>query len=174
MKTHKKTLLDENMRLKVSQQALKAKINQQQKKLKMVQNTLNIQLFNNPKTNKKNQNRARDDQKNDEEVKNIRKFGGYRTRIDAVTHGPSQAATEWRRMQIDIGRNSMGYQNLIKLCPGYTKNKKKGWKLDIDMIEQPKIDAKCGKKRWVGRYKKWRQFLHEFDNIDNVESKMKK
>ena len=174
MKTHKKTLLDENMRLKVSQQALKAKVNQQQKKLKMVQNTLNIQLFNKPKTNKKNQNRARDDQKNDEEVKNIRKFGGYRTRIDPMTHGPSQAATEWRRMQIDIGKNSMGYQNLVKLCPGYTKNKKKGWKLDIDMIEQPKIDAKCGKKRWVGRYKKWRQFLHEFDNIDDVESKMKK
>jgi len=142
---------------------------------------MNLQLFG-------HKTQQRDDQKNDGESTEIKKkqritkerivsmniFRG--NRADKGIRGPSPAAIEWRRSQIEYGKNCIGYKNLINLYPDYELNKKKGkgWKFDFAMIEMPKLEEKVGKKRWVGRYKKWRQFLHEFDNLESVIAKMRK
>ncbi|KAL1490272.1 hypothetical protein ABEB36_012994 [Hypothenemus hampei] len=60
-----------------------------------------------------------------------------------------------RQKQIEYGKNTIGYENYLKLVP---KNKRSR--------EDPKTPPKCGKysrRGWEGLIKKWRINLHKYD-----------
>lgn len=85
---------------------------------------------------------------------------------------PSSDATEWREKQIKYGKNTIGYKSFINKYP----NKDLRFRLNNNLISTPDKNEKIGKKRWVGKYQKWRKFLHKFDfdefqddNNDNNE-----
>ena len=61
-------------------------------------------------------------------------------------------------------------------CPEEpTGTKYQNWKLkfDIEIQLSPAAEDKIGKKRWTGKYAKWREFLHKFDDIDTVMAAIK-
>jgi len=72
---------------------------------------------------------------------------------------PSSEATEWREKQILIGKNTIGYKNFNKKYP----NKELKFRTSNNLLSTPDSKDKVGKKRWVGKYQKWRKFLHSFD-----------
>jgi len=73
---------------------------------------------------------------------------------------PSEGATNWRLKQISYGKNTEGYKNFVKKFP----NKDLRFRYMHDLVPTPDAKEKIGKKRWVGKYQKWRKFLHQFDN----------
>jgi len=72
---------------------------------------------------------------------------------------PSLDAVEWREKQIKLGKETEGYMNMIKMYP----NKDLRFRLNNNLVSTPNPREKIGKKRWVGKYQKWRIWLHEFD-----------
>ena len=76
---------------------------------------------------------------------------------------PSQGATDWRQKQISYGKNTVGYKNFAKKFP----NKDLRFRHMHDLVSTPDAKEKIGKKRWVGKYQKWRKFLHTFDATDS-------
>ena len=72
---------------------------------------------------------------------------------------PSSGAIEWREKQIFYGKNTIGYKNFIKKYPNKELNR-----LNNSLLSTPDPTEQIGKKRWVGKYQKWRKFLHQFDN----------
>jgi len=60
-----------------------------------------------------------------------------------------------RQKQIDYGKNTVGYENFIKLIP---KDKR--------LKEHPRTPDKyqvCSKRAWDGQVRKWRRQLHAYD-----------
>eukprot|EP01084_Bolivina_argentea_P033259 61547_1 len=78
-----------------------------------------------------------------------------------VDYKPSNDAEIWRKKQIKMGKNTIGYMNYIKIYP----NKDTRFRLNNNLLLTPDSREKIGKKRWCGKYSKWRKFLHQFDNI---------
>jgi len=78
---------------------------------------------------------------------------------------PSQGATQWRYKQISYGKNTVGYKNFVKKYP----NKDLRFRHTHSLVSTPDAKEKIGKKRWVGKYQKWRKFLHRFDSSDSGE-----
>jgi len=79
---------------------------------------------------------------------------------------PSQDATEWRKKHIAYAKNSQGYANFVKKYP----NKDLRYRHLNGLVSTPDANEKIGKKRWVGKLKKWRKFLHQFDAEDDGDS----
>jgi len=78
---------------------------------------------------------------------------------------PSSEAIEWRAKQINLGKETKGYINFIKIYP----NKDLRFRLSNNLLSTPTKNERIGKKRWVGKYQKWRKFLHKFDEIDQEQ-----
>jgi len=78
---------------------------------------------------------------------------------------PSAEAIEWRAKQINLGKGTQGYMNFIKIYP----NKDLRFRLGNNLLSTPTKNERIGKKRWVGKYQKWRKFLHKFDEIDQEQ-----
>lgn len=76
---------------------------------------------------------------------------------------PSQGATDWRQKQISYGKNTVGYRNFVRKYP----NKDLRFRHLHSLVSTPDPKEKIGKKRWVGKYQKWRKFLHQFDSADS-------
>lgn len=64
-----------------------------------------------------------------------------------------------RMKQIEYGKNTLGYQNYIKLVP---KHKRKLHGKDRDP-QTPDAKAKSSKRTFDGQVKAWRRQLHEWD-----------
>jgi len=78
---------------------------------------------------------------------------------------PSQGATDWRQKQLSYGKNTVGYRNFLQKYP----NKDLRFRHMHSLVSTPDAKEKIGKKRWVGKYQKWRKFLHQFDSSDSGE-----
>jgi len=79
---------------------------------------------------------------------------------------PSQDATEWRQKQISYGKNTVGYRNFVRKFP----DKALVFRHLNGLVSTPDAKEKIGKKRWVGKYQKWRKFLHRFDSPSSSDS----
>jgi len=77
---------------------------------------------------------------------------------------PSQGATDWRHKQISYGKNTVGYRNFVRKHP----NKDLRFRHLNSLVSTPDAKEKIGKKRWVGKYQKWRKFLHQFDSAEDT------
>jgi len=75
---------------------------------------------------------------------------------------PSVEASEWRAKQIKLGKETQGYINFIKIYPDTDMR----FRLRNNLCSTPDKNEKIGKKRWCGKYKKWRKFLHTFDDLE--------
>merc|ERR1712190_182800 len=78
---------------------------------------------------------------------------------------PSAEALEWRTKQIKLGKQTKGYLNFIRIYP----DKDLRSRLSNNLCSTPDKNERIGKKRWGGKYKKWRKFLHKFDDLDAEE-----
>jgi len=78
---------------------------------------------------------------------------------------PSAEATEWRMKQIKLGKQTQGYLNFIKIYP----DKDLRFRLSNNLCSTPDKNERIGKKRWGGKYKKWRKFLHKFDDMETEQ-----
>jgi len=65
---------------------------------------------------------------------------------------------ETRQKQIDIGKNTPGYQNYLKLVP--RSQRKRG------NPQTPHKYQVCSKRSWDGQIRKWRRLLHKFDPVE--------
>jgi len=78
---------------------------------------------------------------------------------DEDDFGPSQELNqrrlETRQRQIDIGKNTPGYQNYIRSVP--KDQRKRG---DPQTPHKHQI---CSKRSWDGQIRKWRRMLHTYD-----------
>lgn len=97
-------------------------------------------------------------------VSNISRVGspksvGSRASTVSVVCAPSEGALKWRQKQIQYGTNTEGYKNFTAQYP----NKDALFRLSHEFVPSPDPKEKIGKKRWVGKYQKWRKFLHTFD-----------
>lgn len=79
----------------------------------------------------------------------------------------SQAAMDWRLKQISYGKNTLGYQTYIREHPC----KEFHYRRDRGLPMTPNANDMIGKKRWVGKLRKWRKELHFFDNKYDNECK---
>ncbi|XP_022086543.1 uncharacterized protein LOC110977060 [Acanthaster planci] len=61
-----------------------------------------------------------------------------------------------RQKQIDLGKNTLGYDNYLRLVPKYKRVKNKH-------ISTPNKFQKCSRRAWDGLIKLWRRKLHEYD-----------
>jgi len=86
---------------------------------------------------------------------------GSRASSVSVVCAPSEGAVKWREKQIQYGTNTEGYKNFIAQYP----NKDAQFRLSNEFVPTPDPKEKIGKKRWVGKYQKWRKFLHKFDTV---------
>jgi len=86
---------------------------------------------------------------------------GSRASSVSVVCAPSEGAVKWREKQIQYGTNTEGYKNFIAQYP----NKDAMFRLNHEFVPTPDPKEKIGKKRWVGKYQKWRKFLHKFDTV---------
>lgn len=86
---------------------------------------------------------------------------GSRSSSVSTVCAPSEGATKWRQKQIQYGFNTEGYKNFIAQYP----NKDAMFRLNHEFVPTPDPKEKIGKKRWVGKYQKWRKFLHKFDPV---------
>ncbi|EGC35918.1 hypothetical protein DICPUDRAFT_151672 [Dictyostelium purpureum] len=68
-----------------------------------------------------------------------------------------------RQKQIDYGKNTQGYKNYIELL-----NSNPNFMNETNNVKIPCIFQKCSKRSFDGQIKKWRRFLHQFD--DNFSS----
>merc|ERR1719361_2775708 len=84
---------------------------------------------------------------------------GSRASTVSVVCAPSEGALKWRQKQIQYGKNTDGYKNFTAQYP----NKDALFRLSHEFVPSPDPKEKIGKKRWVGKYQKWRKFLHTFD-----------
>jgi len=75
---------------------------------------------------------------------------------------PSAEASEWRTKQIKLGKKTQGYINFINIYPDTDMR----FRLRNNLCSTPDKNEKIGKKRWCGKYKKWRKFLHTFDDLE--------
>jgi len=83
----------------------------------------------------------------------------------------SEAQRVWRERQIEHAKQTKEYQKLIELYPKYMS---KGWRtiqLKMGFVDIPKVNEKVGKKRWMGKYAKWRRWLHLKTEQAALESK---
>eukprot|EP01083_Nonionella_stella_P166286 555620_1 len=72
---------------------------------------------------------------------------------------PSNQQLKWREKQMGLGKSCKQYE---ALCCEYSA---------IADTYAPLISLRCGKKRWQGRYKKWRRLLHRlYENHMNINS----
>jgi len=62
---------------------------------------------------------------------------------------------EARQKQIDIGKNTPGYQHYVSIIPKDTR--KRGQPLT------PNKHQVCSKRSWDGQVRKWRRMIHRFD-----------
>jgi len=89
-----------------------------------------------------------------------------------VGHQVSEKQKVWRRRQIQIGKNSQGYRNLISMHPSYLRDinpsKANRRKCFPALVYPPDVDENIGKKRWSGKYRQWRLFLHGFVKSSNI------
>jgi len=100
------------------------------------------------------------------------KKGKYERPTIVVGYKVSEKQKAWRRRQILIGQKSEGYRNLIQMHPGYMKGnpsrtlKRKSYPA---LIYPPDVEENIGKKRWSGKYRQWRLFLHGFTKNADVD-----
>lgn len=101
-----------------------------------------------------------------------RRMVSHRNRGDFIAVSGQQMA--WRTKQLQIGRESQEYRDLLKLYPGYSMDSKqsivnaKG--LNYDFVYPPKIGDQVSKRKWTRRYKKWRGFLHQITTSGPITS----
>jgi len=69
-----------------------------------------------------------------------------------------QARLATRQKQIDYGKNTVGYDNYLKLCA----KEKRGRDSNRFPLTPDKTD-KCSKRAFDGRIKVWRRALHTYD-----------
>merc|ERR1719474_1272015 len=82
-----------------------------------------------------------------------------------VGYKVSEKQKEWRRKQIQIAKGSEGYRNLVQMHPAYLKDvpsRSSRRKSFPAMVYPPDVNENIGKKRWAGKYRQWRLFLHGF------------
>jgi len=82
--------------------------------------------------------------------KNLKKIDKKEKPKESDEHRLSQ-----RQKQIDYGKNTVGYENFVKLIP---KDKR--------LKEHPRTPDKyqvCSKRAWDGQVRKWRRQLHAYD-----------
>jgi len=91
---------------------------------------------------------------------------GSRASTVSVVCAPSEGATKWRQKQIQYGTNTEGYKNFTAQYP----NKDALFRLSHEFVPSPDPKEKIGKKRWVGKYQKWRKFLHKFDTASSAST----
>ena len=102
------------------------------------------------------------DLKNETEtaLKLITSKNWFQNRCKRQQHIVSARAEQWRQRQIDIAKQTLEYKQLLEMYPNYESAK---WrKENPQFFEMPKINEKIGKKRWSGKMKKYRAFLHGF------------
>eukprot|EP01103_Thecamoeba_quadrilineata_P013283 TRINITY_DN3642_c0_g1_i1.p1 TRINITY_DN3642_c0_g1~~TRINITY_DN3642_c0_g1_i1.p1 ORF type:complete len:460 (+),score=120.83 TRINITY_DN3642_c0_g1_i1:82-1461(+) len=75
--------------------------------------------------------------------------------IQWVMQELSARRLETRQRQIDIGKNTIGYQNYVKLIP---PEKRKRYD-----PQTPNKFQVCSKRSWDGQIKKWRRLVHQYD-----------
>eukprot|EP00485_Elphidium_margaritaceum_P006309 CAMPEP_0202704746 /NCGR_PEP_ID=MMETSP1385-20130828/17384_1 /ASSEMBLY_ACC=CAM_ASM_000861 /TAXON_ID=933848 /ORGANISM="Elphidium margaritaceum" /LENGTH=233 /DNA_ID=CAMNT_0049362839 /DNA_START=38 /DNA_END=739 /DNA_ORIENTATION=+ len=75
---------------------------------------------------------------------------------------PSEAALKWRINQIECGKHTQGYRNFTRLYPDLLARARLSEQQNV--VTTPDAILKIGKKRWVGKYQKWRAFLHTFED----------
>lgn len=72
----------------------------------------------------------------------------------------SEIRLNFRRRQIERGKTTLEYQNYITLIPKDKRNYD-----DMDNIEPrtPSIYSTKSKRGWEGVLKRWRYYLHQYD-----------
>lgn len=83
---------------------------------------------------------------------------------------PARLSDEERRQrrkhQIELGKETEGYKNYIKLV-GKKKRKRK------DPVTPDWEDVSTGKRRFDGAVRNWRRRLHDFDNLEAAKQRLK-
>jgi len=72
-----------------------------------------------------------------------------------ATQELNERRLETRQKQIDIGKNTLGYQRYIRIVQ---KDKRKGGD-----PQTPNKYQVCSKRSWDGQIRKWRRLLHKYD-----------
>jgi len=62
---------------------------------------------------------------------------------------------ETRQKQIDIGKNTIGYQNYLNTVPKLQRKRGEP--------QTPNKYQVCSKRSWDGQIRKWRRLLHKYD-----------
>lgn len=63
-----------------------------------------------------------------------------------------------RRHQVELGKQSIGYKNYIKIKPKHTRNK-------YDLYTPDPEDMSLSKRRFAGQINSWRRKLHAYDEL---------
>ena len=88
-----------------------------------------------------------------------------------VGYKVSDKQKEWRRRQIQIAKGTEGYRNLVQMHPAYLRDnpsRSSRRKCFPAMVYPPDVHENIGKKRWAGKYRQWRLFLHGFTKNADV------